>query len=84
MGQINTIKSCKKRAKLTRNILKKKNDWYLWEAAEYKQLQQYEDHEIFTILVPIPEGDNKRPFIWTYVIKDDGTYKAKLPCYGSP
>lgn len=40
---IRVLKSSKYKAKLTRIKLKIHNDWYKWEAAEHKQLQQYED-----------------------------------------
>ena len=33
---------------------------------------------------PIPRGANSLPFLWTYVVKDDGTKKARASCNGSP
>ena len=83
-AKINVIKSTKKRAKLTRIFLKKQSDWHQWEAAEWKQLQQYEDQGMFSLPVEIPPDANSLPFIWTYVVKDDGTKKARAPCNGSP
>ena len=39
---------------------------------------------MFSQPVPIPEDANSLPFIWAYVLKDDGTRKARAPCNGSP
>ena len=77
------MKSTKKRARLTRKILKKQDDWFDWEASERKQLQQYEDQGMFSEPVPIPRDANCLPFMWTYLIKDDGTKKVRAPCNGS-
>ena len=78
-AQIATLQSSKKKAKLTRKILKKQIDWFEWEAAERKQLQQYEAQGMFSSPISIPEGANCLPFMWTYTIKDDGTKKARAP-----
>ena len=43
MATVSTLKSNKKKAKLTCRILKVQQDWKQWEAAEHKQLQQYEE-----------------------------------------
>ena len=64
---ISVLKSTKKRAKLTRKMLKHQQDWLDWEAAERKQLQQYETQGMFSEPVMIPEGANSLPFMWTYV-----------------
>ena len=84
LPSISAIKSAKKKAKLTRRILKVQTDWLDWEAAEHKQLQQYEDQGMFSDPVEVPPDANYLPFIWTYVLKDDGTKKARAPCNGSP
>ena len=84
MPTISTMKSAKKKAKLTRRILKVQQDWKLWEAAEHKQLRQYEEQGMFSEPVQIPPDANCLPFIWTYVLKDDGTRKTRAPCNGSP
>ena len=81
---ISTIKSTKKKAKLTRKLLKGQLDWNEWQQAEFKQLDQYDTQGMFSPPQPIPAGTNKLPFLWTYVIKDDGTKKARAPCNGSP
>ena len=84
MPTIAMVKSAKKKAKLTRRILKVQRDWLLWQAAEHKQLQQYHDQSMSTDPVTIPPDANCQPFLWTYVLKDDGTRKARAPCNGSP
>ena len=81
---VSTIKSTKKKAKLTRKLLKMQPDWKEWQHAEYKQLDQYDTQGMFSTPQPIPAETNKLPFMWTYVIKDDGTKKARAPCEGSP
>ena len=78
------IKSANKKAKLTRRILNVQEDWLLWEAAERKQLSQCEDQGMITQQVPIPHDINCLPFLCTYVLKDDGIQKARVPCNGSP
>ena len=82
--KIATIKSSKKKAKLTRKLLKMQPDWCEWQQAEYKQLDQYDAQSMFSTSQPIPTGTNKLPFMWTYVVKEDGTKKARAPCNGSP
>ena len=39
---------------------------------------------MFSSPMAIPQGANALPFIWTYVVKDDGTKKARGTCNGSP
>ena len=83
-GHISALKSTKKKAKLTRKILKSQKDWLDWESAEHKQLRQYHEQGMFSEPQPIPPEANCLPFMWTYVVKDDGTKKARAPCNGSP
>ena len=33
---------------------------------------------------PVPPDVNHLSFLWTYVLKDDDTRKARVPCNGSP
>ena len=82
--QVANMKSAKKKAKLTRRLLKVQEDWNLWKGAENKQLDQYEEQGMFSKPVPIPHNANCLPFLWTYVLKDDGTRKARAPCNSSP
>jgi len=84
---IHTIKSTKKHQKLTRKLLKQHQDWSDWSdwlASEHKQLNQYEAQGMFSTPEQIPHDTNCLPFIWTYMIKDDGTKKARGVCNGSP
>ena len=82
--QVSTLKSSKKRAKLTRKILKQQEDWSEWLQSEHKQLTQYENQGMFSDPTPIPPDANSLPFIWTYLIKECGTKKARGVCNGSP
>ena len=34
--------------------------------------------------VKIPQDTNTLPFIWTYMVEDDDTQRARSPCNGSP
>ena len=81
---ISVLKSSKKKAKLTRKILKFQEDRLDWKSAEHKQLRQYQEQGIFLEPQPIPPESNCLPFIWTYVVKEDGTKKARAPCNRSP
>ena len=84
MPTINTVKSPKKRKKLTRKINIQHNDWSYWLESEDKQLNQYEAQGIFSEPTPIPQDANTLPFIWTYLVKDCGTKKAQGVYNGSP
>ena len=66
---INTIKSYKKKKRLTRKIPKQQDKWSDWLASEQKQLNQYENQGMFGPSTPIPKGAKTLPFIWTYLIK---------------
>ena len=73
----------KKQPKLTRRTLQERDDWDEWKASEFKQLDQYRDQETFGKPCPLPKGANLLPLLWTYLIKDDGTKKARCVCNGS-
>ena len=45
---VSLIKSSKKKAKLTRRILKSQNAWQDWEQAEHRQLRQYYNQGMFS------------------------------------
>ena len=77
----NTVRD---RTKLTRSKLKKSPDWLIWELSEFKQLDQYLEQNMFGEPCPRPYKSNILPLIWTYVIKHDGTKKARCVCNGSP
>jgi hypothetical protein len=70
--------------KLTHKKLLKQDDWPEWEASETKQLDQYEKQQMFSSPCPLLPHANMLPFLWMYLIKDDGTKKAKCVCNGAP
>ncbi len=78
------LAAVKKRKKLTRRWLKKQPDWDDWEKSEHKQLDQYEAQGTLGAPCYLPPGANLLPLLWTYMIKDDGTKKARCVCNGSP
>jgi hypothetical protein len=69
--------------KLTRRYLLKQPDWDDWKSSEHKQLNQYESQGTFSEPCPLPDGANCLPLLWTYLIKDCGTKKARCVCNGS-
>ena len=78
------IAALKKRKKLTRRYLIQQPDWQDWKASEAKQLNQYEAQGTFGKPCYLPKGANLLPLLWTYLIKDCGTKKARCVCNGSP
>jgi deoxyuridine 5'-triphosphate nucleotidohydrolase len=78
------INAITKRKKLTRRFLKQQPDWDDWKKSEAKQLNQYEAQETFGKPCSLPENANCLPLLWTYLIKDCGTKKARCVCNGSP
>ena len=81
---IKVIKNIKKPKKLTRRWLQQQSDWLDWEASEHKQLGQYDKQKTFGPPQPYPIGANLLNLLWTYLIKDTGTKKARCVCNGSP
>jgi deoxyuridine 5'-triphosphate nucleotidohydrolase len=78
------IKAIKKKKKLTRRILLKQEDWNDWKLSEHKQLNQYYDQGTFSPPMQRPKDKcNVLPLLWTYLIKDCGTKKARCVCNGS-
>ena len=55
-----------------------------WQLSEYKQLNQYHAQGMFGAPMQRPPRSNVLPLIWTYLIKTDGTKKARCVCNGSP
>jgi deoxyuridine 5'-triphosphate nucleotidohydrolase len=78
------LAALKKRKKLTRRFLKQQDDWDDWIKSERKQLNQYEDQGTFGSPCKQPPNSNVLPLLWTYLIKDCGTKKARCVCNGSP
>ncbi len=78
------VAALKKRKKLTRRYLQQQPDWDDWLNSEAKQLNQYESQGTFGTPQALPKGANLLPLLWTYMIKDCGTKKARCVCNGSP
>ena len=55
-----------------------------WANSERKQLNQYEKQEMFDKPCPLPPGATALSFLWTYLVKDDKTKKARCVCNGAP
>ena len=72
--------------KLTRKRLLQQPDWEDWKQSEYKQLNLYQSQEMFDDPATIPKANNTSilPMIWNYLIKNDGTKKARCVADGSP
>jgi len=70
--------------RLTRAFLRKQSDWMDWSVSEYKQLNQYHAQSMFGNPVKPPRSCNILPLIWTYLIKSNGSKKARCVCNGSP
>ena len=81
--KLKTVKT-NRRMKLTRRKLLLQPDWNDWKLSEEKQLNQYESQGTFGAPCPYPKGENVLPLLWTYLIKDCGTKKARCVCNGSP
>ena len=54
-----------------------------WSVSKYTQLNQYHAQGMFGEPVCPPRSYNILPLIWTYLIKSDGTKKARCVCNGS-
>lgn len=63
---------------LTRSFLKKQSDWMVWSLSEIKQLNLCGDP------VSRPHKCNVLPLIWTNLVTNYGTKKARYVCNGSP
>ena len=88
-GTIRAVKSIipkNKRSskKLTRRKLKSMPTWNEWRLSEHKQLDQYQDQGMFGKPCKLPPGANVLDLLWTYVVKTDGTKKARCVCNGQP
>ena len=70
--------------KLTRKLLMKRDDWNDWKKSEAKQLNQYEQQNMFGEPEPRPTKANILNLLWTYLIKMDGTKKSRCCCNGNP
>jgi dUTP pyrophosphatase len=63
--------------------LKQRSDWQEWRASQFKELQQYADQDMFGAPEPLPTGANALHLLWTYVLKVNGTKKARCVCNGN-
>ena len=71
-------------AKLTRRKLKKLPEWSDWLQSKFKQLDQYHEQKMFGQPCPLPGGANVLDLLWTYLVKVNGTKKARCVCNGQP
>ena len=81
---IHRLKKGKKFSQFSRKELLQADDWNDWKMSEYKQLDQYEMQNTFDHPEPRPHNANVLNLLWTYLIKADGTKKARCVCNGSP
>ncbi|KAI2514205.1 retrotransposon [Fragilaria crotonensis] len=68
----------------TRRKLRKLPNWSDWKAAEFKQLDSMAKQEMYGDPVHAPKGSIILRQHWNYIIKSDGTRKARNCCDGSP
>ena len=54
--------------------------WIDWENSEYKQWDQYKAQGTLGLPQKLPKGANLLNMIWTYLIKTNGTKKARAVC----
>jgi len=62
--------------KLTRKYLKQQSDWADWKNPEAKQLDQYEQKQMFGEPEDRPINTNILSLLWTNLIKTDRTNKS--------
>ena len=67
---------------MTRRKLKDLDTWNEWKSSEHKQLDQYHHQKMFGKPCQLPPGANVLDLLWTYIIKTDGTKKARNVCNG--
>ena len=77
-------KNAKVVEKLTRKLLMERDDWDDWRKSEAKQLDQYQQQGMFGNPEPRPTKANILSLLWTYLVKADGTKKARCCCNGNP
>ena len=65
-------------------MLQLQEDWNDWLQSEFKQLDQYKDKNMFDKPTNLPPHANLLHLLWTSIIKDDKTKKARCVCNGSP
>ena len=70
--------------KLTRKWLMQQSDWDDWQKSEWKQLDQYQQQNMFGDPEPRPTKANILMLLWTYLVKSTGVKKARCCCNGNP
>ena len=71
--------------KLTRRKLKETPEWFKWNAAEFHQLDQYEQQDTFRPPFTLPPNANILNLLWTYIFKaHENRCKVRCVCNGSP
>jgi hypothetical protein len=71
-------------SQFTRKQLMKREDFNLWLEAEYKQLDTHENDGMFGKPCPRPQNAIVLRSIWSYMVKWDGTRKARNCGDGRP
>jgi hypothetical protein len=69
--------------RLSRRSLKKISTWPKWQAAEFKQLDQFHALGMFGTPCRLPPGAMVMRMHWTYKRKEDGTYRSRACGDGS-
>ena len=74
---------------MTRNRLKDLDTWNQWQQAEFKQLDQFSQLEMFGDPQPRPVSTKKKPNfllnpLWSYRVKPSGERRSRNCCDGSP
>jgi hypothetical protein len=69
-------------ARFTRRQLKRREDWKVWQEAEWKQLTSYNMQDMFGKPIRRPPKATVLPFVWTYLFKDGVKPKARGTCNG--
>ncbi|KAI2506527.1 hypothetical protein MHU86_7937 [Fragilaria crotonensis] len=68
----------------TRRKLRRLPNWKEWQDAEFKQLDLMAKQEMYGAPVPAPRDAIVLRQHWNYIIKGDGSRKARNCCDGSP
>ena len=68
--------------RLTRKVLMQREDWADWQKSEEKQLDAYDEQKMFSEPCELPPNANVLNLLWVYLVKVDGTKKARCVCNG--
>lgn len=64
--------------------IKQRPDLAEWKTKRYKMLDDYHQQGMFSAPMKKPKNANVHHMLWRYLIKQDGTKKARMVCDGSP